>query len=520
MKLAILKKARVVISLVFFLLTLFIFIDFAGLISVKLIRAVLYLQFIPSFLEFISALTLASAGFLFIVLITLLFGRVYCSTLCPLGTLLDISLWFRNRIKKKKFRYRKEQVIVRYSILAAGLILLFFSNIFIINLLDPFGISGKIFSNLARFAYYFGNDLLALLLKTFDNYFLYPVPIKYVHLSSIIVSSLMLVILAGLAVSRGRLYCNTICPAGTFLGFLSKFSLFRLKIDDDHCNSCGLCTRDCKGECIDFKEQFIDFSRCVACYNCIRSCPENGISYRMAINRVKTEETNAAKEETSGFNRRAFLKTTLAGAGSVMAAKLAFSETPTRAISLNPVTPPGSVSIWNFTSKCTSCHLCVSVCPTHVLQPTVAEFGLAGLFQPKMDYHTNYCNFECIKCAEICPSGAIQQITKEQKETIQLGVSKFIKNLCVVVEKHTACAACSEHCPTKAVEMVPYLDNLKIPQVDEKICVGCGACEYACPTKPDKAIFVESNTYHRKAFKPPKKVEDKTQVKPQEDFPF
>jgi ferredoxin len=155
-----------------------------------------------------------------------------------------------------------------------------------------------------------------------------------------------------------------------------------------------------------------------------------------------------------------------------------------------------------------------------VLQPTIAEFGMTGLFQPKMDFHTNFCNFECVICTEICPTGAILPVTKEQKETLQMGISKFIKNICIVVEKKTTCGACSEHCPTKAVEMVPYLGELKIPAVNEKICVGCGACEYACPTKPDKAIYVESNLYHRKAMKPLKKIEDKEEKKQIEDFPF
>jgi ferredoxin len=149
------------------------------------------------------------------------------------------------------------------------------------------------------------------------------------------------------------------------------------------------------------------------------------------------------------------------------------------------------------------------------------EYGLSGMFQPKMEYHAEYCNFECVKCSEVCPTGAILPVTKEQKATLQIGISKFIKNICIVVTKHTACGACSEHCPTKAVEMVPYLGNLTIPKVEEKICVGCGACEYACPTKPDKAIYVEANSYHRKALKPKKKITDKNKViKPTDDFPF
>jgi ferredoxin len=149
------------------------------------------------------------------------------------------------------------------------------------------------------------------------------------------------------------------------------------------------------------------------------------------------------------------------------------------------------------------------------------EFGISGMFQPRMDFHTEYCNFECVKCSEVCPTGAILPLTKAQKSTVQIGTSKFIKNLCIVVTKHTACGACSEHCPTKAVEMVPYLGTLTLPKIDEKICVGCGACEFACPTKPDKAIYVEANPYHRKAMKPKKNLQDKKQLnKATGDFPF
>ncbi|MGA3013801.1 MAG: 4Fe-4S dicluster domain-containing protein, partial [Bacteroidales bacterium] len=221
-------------------------------------------------------------------------------------------------------------------------------------------------------------------------------------------------------------------------------------------------------------------------------------------------------------SRRNFFKITILGTAAVLSAKtLLGGKTKPQGTSEVPVTPPGSVSFWHYTSKCTACHLCVSACPTKVLQPTLMEFGLSGIFQPKMNYHAEYCNFECVKCSEVCPTGAILPITKEEKSTLQIGISKFIKNQCIVVTKHTACGACSEHCPTKAVEMVPYLGDLLIPKVNEKICVGCGACEFACPVKPDKAIYVEANPYHHKALKPEKKVgEQKKALKPSDDFPF
>jgi ferredoxin-type protein NapF len=371
-------------------------------------------------------------------------------------------------------------------------------------------------------------------------------------LLAVVFSVSFFILIIYLSVFKGRWYCNVICPVGTLLGIFSRFSFFRIRMDEMACTSCGLCAKECKAGCIDVKEKKVDFSRCVACFDCIGACPEHGIGYKIAFfsrkgrkgrakdaKNIQTETqslytaTNPSRPlrdlrvlcvkqpKPSDLSRRSFFRTTILGTTAVVASKSVFAGTQKKqGISVYPVTPPGSVSIYHYTANCTACHLCVSVCPTKVLQPTFMEYGLSGMFQPKMDYHAEYCNFECVKCSEVCPTGAILPITKEHKSTLQIGTSNFIKNLCIVVTKNTACGACSEHCPTKAVEMVPYLGDLMIPRIDNKICVGCGACEYACPTKPDKAIYVESNTYHRKAMKPTKKGSKNRVVKPAEDFPF
>jgi ferredoxin len=136
-----------------------------------------------------------------------------------------------------------------------------------------------------------------------------------------------------------------------------------------------------------------------------------------------------------------------------------------------------------------------------------------------MDFITNYCNYECVRCTEVCPTGALEKLLPQGKKLIQLGKSIFVKENCIVEIEKKECGACSEHCPTKAVRMIPYENNLNIPEVKNEYCVGCGACEYACPTKPYKAIYVEGNPEHLKAEIPPDEIIEE-EIDYKEEFPF
>ena len=320
---------------------------------------------------------------------------------------------------------------------------------------------------------------------------------------------------------HGRLYCNTICPVGSLLGLISKFSVYKIKIDDITCVECGVCATVCKSNCIDTENKKIDFTRCVSCFNCFQKCPTEAILYTKPL-----EKTEFGTKDIADNSRRSFMIS--AGLLSTALAKKVFPQGEILVYTENeipvnravPITPPGSISIEHFISKCTACTLCVSACPTNVLQPSLMEYGINGLLMPHMNNRVGFCNFECTICSEVCPNYAILPIEKEEKKLKQIGKAKFIKDNCVVYTQKTDCGACAEHCPTKAVRMV--MDNevgKKAPKVDDKICVGCGACEYACPTKPYKAIYVEGNAVHQLAEKPPEeKIEEEVDLK--EDFPF
>ena len=156
-------------------------------------------------------------------------------------------------------------------------------------------------------------------------------------------------------------------------------------------------------------------------------------------------------------------------------------------------------------------------CPSHVLKPAFMEYGLGGVMQPTVSFEKGFCNFDCTVCSDVCPNGAIPPLTVEQKHLTQMGYVVFIEENCIVLTDGTSCGACSEHCPTQAIAMVPYKDGLTLPHVNTEICVGCGGCEYVCPARPFRAVYIEGNPVQKEA-KPFKESEEhKVEI---DDFGF
>lgn len=506
-----LKNIRIVLAILFFLPILLFFVDFTGKLPIQL-HHLLSIQWIPALLS----LNLVVLGILLVL--SLFFGRIYCSVICPLGVFQDIlsrktSLFEKK--KKSRFKYTKPQNILRYSILGAAVLVFIFGSSFLVLMLDPYSSFGRIISQLFRPLAIWVNNGLASVLGGMGNYTLYQVnQISFVPLT-FGVAALFFLLVTAMSWSNGRSYCNTICPVGTGLGLLSKISIFHISIEESSCSRCGACAKQCKSQCIDSSAMKVDDSRCVSCFNCLSSCKKNSIKYEY---RYKKSSAKPAESKIDN-GRRTFLLTTgaiLTTATFANTKKIIGNNEPM--LSRKPIMPPGANNLEHFTAHCTGCQLCITKCPMQVLKPAALQYGILGITQPHLTFSTHvFCTYDCNICSSVCPTGALKHLSIEEKKTTQIGVAQFRKSKCVVFKDEKDCGACSEHCPTQAVHMIPYKNGLTIPEVTEDICIGCGACESICPARPYQAIYVEGRSTQINAKKPSeaKKFEKKV-----DDFGF
>ena len=528
-----LRTFRITISLFILMGFVIVFSDVRAELPSAFTTFLTYFQFWPSLQKLTGAPGILATGFIFVLLLTFFVGRVYCSTYCPLGILQDVLGFVRKKVfgKKARFRYKKPLNFIRYSILVLLIISIVYAGIFAINLFDPFANFGRIFSTIYQPVFILGNNITSKILMSLGYYSLQPLPHKEFYALPFFFALTILLIIITMVFYRGRLYCNTICPVGALLGLLSKISFLKIRIEDKQCTQCGKCQTVCKANCINIKNMTVDESRCIACFNCINSCEGSSIAY------VKAFSIKDRSEEKSDAGKRNFLKSGMFYLVSYpMVSQIvrsgfendSSSREHSRAQEHNfhnvfgtrgPVSPPGSQGIDHLKANCIGCQLCVSVCPTKVIQPSFLEYGFTGMMLPRMNNDIGFCNYECTKCGEICPAGAIISLTKETKKITQIGKVVFERHHCVVFTSEKSCGSCSEHCPTQAVHMVPYKGYLTIPETSPEICIGCGACEYVCPvTNPHAAIFVIPNNVHEIAQKPHK--ENKIKEDTNQGFPF
>lgn len=515
-----LKKIRRLLAVLCFVAVTLLFLDFTGALHHWLGWAA-KVQFFPAVL---------AANFIIVavlVLLTLVFGRIYCSVVCPLGVMQDLISWLHGKRKKNRFTYSKEVKWLRYPVLAVFIALVIAGVGATLTLLEPYGTYGMIATNLFQPLYQWCNNGLAAIAEHYESYTFYSTDVWVKSATALALSAALFVIIGILAWRGGRTYCNTICPVGTLLSFVSRFSILKVHIDHDKCIKCGLCTRNCKASCINHEDGTVDHSRCVTCGNCIDKCHKDAIYYgrprKGSQGTMPNLESSHGKSDTSDTSeksdphidkgKRAFLIgagtavaiTALAQAKKKVDGGLAVIEDKQMPKRKNPITPPGSISARNMARHCTACQLCVAECPNQVLVPSSE---MMTLMQPMMSYERGYCRPECTRCSQVCPAGAIKPITVEEKSSLQIGYAVWDHFLCIPTRDKDkdgnpiSCGNCATHCPTGAITMMPLDENVEnSPMVPKAInrdkCIGCGACEHVCPARPTAAIHVEGLEDHR-----------------------
>ncbi len=480
---------------------MFFYIDplifLSNLISTQTILPILLLSLLPVFLTFI-------------------FGRFFCGWICPLGTINQFFSWLAFRKKKNNREPDKKWLSVKYYILFITLLLLFVGTN-IVGWFDPFSLLTRSYSSAVSpvIDYNIENSLkagakeegiIAKGLKPAYNFAKKHIIKKEprVFPGGTLIGFLFLLILAA-NFYRKRFYCNYICPLGALYGLMSKFSLMNIKTADD-CIKCNACSKHCTYDGNPYKSY--SKSECLVCFNCISDCKPEVLSLQI--------NGSFGKNETMAINpdrRRVF--------GALVASAFAGSlprisgaqriKSSAAGIAIHPfIRPPGSVHEKDFLDKCIRCGECIQACPTNFIQPAMFESGIDGIWTPVVNARYGYCEYECNICTQVCPTLAIEKLTKKEKKEFVLGTAVIDKHRCYTYingYQEKGCAVCEEHCPIhdKAIKFreIEIKDSyggiipVKQIYVEPDLCTGCGICQNVCPRQDAPGIIITSENETR-----------------------
>lgn len=324
-----------------------------------------------------------------LLLVTFLFGRIYCSTLCPLGLYQEfLMLLFRRKVPAQKNKpYKYFLAAITFGALVGGTVCL-------VRLIDPYTLFGSAVSGA-----WFGVFVLT--------------------------------VLAVLVWFKGRLFCANICPVGVLLGLISKHAVNKIYIENDKCVSCGLCAAQCPTGSIDFRNKAVDNETCIKCFKCMEGCRRSGIHY------------GRKAEAPVPFNpaRRRLLIGGAVVAAFALAVKGGIELGRTVAAKIKKViVPAGAGSAEEFANRCLNCNLCVQNCPMKILKKANGDYPAVHI-----DYEDSFCDYNCNKCSQVCPSGAIKRLTLAEKQKTQIGLAVINEQTCV------KCGLCVMKCPREAI---------------------------------------------------------------------
>lgn len=454
MKKLTLRQVRIIVASLFFAVVLF------TLCICHCLHSIFITQIGSSFLKLFFGFTYSVLAFVIgIIVITLLFGRIYCSILCPLGILQDIM-----GIGVKKYYYKKWLHFVKYPLFIIVV------GVAVAGFLMPLTFLLPSANFISIINHLFSLELIGSLFA----------------LSAIII----LLILVRL---WGRVYCNTVCPVGAFLSLFAKFSYFKIKIDPTKCVSCKLCEKGCKASCINAKEKHVDNDNCLACFSCLEKCKLNAIHYTHTPI-IKHTETSEATQEVNASKRQFLYSVGAITGGLIGAIGVGKYMRPTDTNQATPnkvILPPGAGNFEKFNQRCVGCGLCVNACKGHVLEHASTQYGLRGFMQPFMNFAKGFCHYDCKSCMNVCPVGALENMPLEKKQALQLGKRDYNVSKCIPFSDKKPCGKCAEVCPTHAITIVKRTikgESIEIPKYVQKLCIGCGACEHVCPTQAIKIV--------------------------------
>jgi len=503
-----LRHGRRVSQVLCFVLFLFLFVktDYSG--SNELPYAVNILFRIDPFLALSASLatrTLLAIMWPSLVFIGLTFilGRFFCGWICPMGSLLDSFHRFAPHAGEGRV---SSLHTLKYYLLVFMLVAAFF-GLPAAGYIDPFSILVR---GLAL-SLYPALNVLATSFFTFTyqempgwiNTLTEPVyailkasilPFRQNHYELAFFSLFILAAIFLMERLQRRFFCRNLCPVGAVYAFTSRFSLLRGK-GGTKCGKCRNCMDICRMGAID-EERNISPLDCNLCMDCVDLCPGSKISFSFTQKGVE--------QPAFALSRRTFLSSLAVGAALPF-----FLDTRTMAKRPDPylVRPPGALPEDEFLGRCVRCGECMKVCIGNALQPAFLSAGLAGMFSPRLQARTGYCEFNCTLCGQVCPTGALQELTLARKHTAKIGNVFFDKNRCLPYAKGIPCIVCEEHCPTpdKAIQFreAQVLNSMgekvavKQPYVIDERCIGCGICETKCPLPGNSAVRLTSAGEHR-----------------------
>lgn len=461
----------------------------------------------------LSALSVITAGrtiavkfwpSIIVVISAVIFGRFFCGWICPLGTVIDLSdrTLRADQKRQKSGRLKSLKYIILIIILTGAV----FSFQFIF-FFDPLVIITRSATIIIfPILYYLIESILIALAGlpvTGDFFFELYLDLKGTALpvqeqsfyQGLPIFIILLAILSLGLISR-RYWCRNLCPLGAMLGLLSKLSIFGRYVREN-CNLCQDCVSNCKMTAIRKQDAVSNGTECILCLSCGAICPEESIGFKFTKG-VK----NASPVDIS---RRKFIG---AAAGGIALLGL-YKVTPVNInASDRAIRPPGAAEEDKFLDMCLRCQQCVGICSTTggCLQPAVNEAGFEGLWTPIADMRRGYCEYNCNLCGQVCPSGAIKSLTVEDKQRVIMGTAYFDRNRCIPYYRQEECMVCEEHCPTPDKAIIFRLTQvekdgesivLKVPYVDESLCIGCGICENKCPVTGRAGIFITRSDEER-----------------------